>query len=801
MPIASPALSTRDKVKPSMDKPAPNPVTISNAKIQLQFMQRLQALATRIHATRNNDEIMIELAEDIRGLFNADRLTIYAISSDRRAITTRVKTGLHSFKDFSLPIGPDSIAGYVALNRKVLNIKDVTDAEELQAIDPGLRFKHSVDEKTGYKSREMIVAPAIDAIGDVQGVLQLINHQKGGPFPTIAEEGAQLMAQTLAVALAQRQPKNQGIRTRYDHLVSGAVISADELELAVRASRRKGRDVEAVLIEDFQVTPASIGAALATFFNVPYTPYSKGLARPTELLRNIKRDFVEINQWLPLSDDGKQVTVVSPDPGRLSTPRIHNILGRDDVTMNVTTLGEYSRMVDLFFDASDDEKIGDLISSINEAEAREEESVVEDITAAADNELVRLVNKIIVDAHASKASDIHIEPYPGKQKIQVRFRKDGELMRYIEIPAAHRTSIVARIKIMCDLDISEKRKPQDGKILFRKYGPVDIELRVATLPTANGMEDVVMRILASGEPLPMDKLGLSDWNRERLTNIATRPYGIFFVCGPTGSGKTTTLHSILGHINTPERKIWTAEDPVEITQRGLRQVQINRRAGLDFSIIMRAFLRADPDVIMVGEMRDRETVATGIEASLTGHLVLSTLHTNSAPESVTRLLDMGMDPFNFADALLGVLAQRLARRLCSKCKETYTPDDEETAALLGEYSQELRATREWKDDAEYAMRELQATLLDKHGHSKKFRLARAKGCDACSGSGYSGRLGLHELMVGSDAIKRLVQQRAPVSDLVATALEEGMRTLKMDGIEKVLQGHTDLKQIRQVCIK
>lgn len=784
-----------------MENSTPYTTTVSNAKIQLQFMQRLQALATRIHATRNNDEIMIEMAEDIRSLFNADRLTIYAVSPDRRTITTRVKTGLNSFKDFSLPINPESIAGFVALNRQALNITDVTNNEELQRIDPSLRFKQSVDASTGYKSHEMLVAPAIDAYGDLQGVLQLINHQQDGPFPSIAEEGAQLMAQTLAVALAQRQPKAQGIRTRYDHLVSDAIISVDELELAVRASRRKGKDIETVLIEDFQISPAAIGAALESYLNMPYIAFSQNLPRPTELLRNIKRDFVEANQWLPLSDDGKQVTVVSPDPARLSSTRIQNVLGCGDVMLHVTTLGEYNKMLELFFEISDEEKIGDLISSINEAEAGEDESIVEDLAAATDNELVRLVNKIIVDAHASKASDIHIEPYPGKQKIQVRIRKDGELMRYIEIPATHRNSIVARIKIMSDLDISERRKPQDGKILFRKYGPLDIELRVATLPTANGMEDVVMRILASGEPLPLDKLGLSDWNREQLTSIANKPYGIFFVCGPTGSGKTTTLHSILGHINTPERKIWTAEDPVEITQRGLRQVQINRRAGLDFSVIMRAFLRADPDVIMVGEMRDSETVATGVEASLTGHLVLSTLHTNSAPESVTRLLDMGMDPFNFSDALLGVLAQRLARRLCTKCKESYTPDEEETAALLNEYALELRATREWKDDPDYAMRELRATLLDKHGSNKKFSLARAKGCDACSGSGYSGRLGLHELMVGTDAIKRLVQQRAPVSDLVATALEEGMRTLKMDGVEKVMQGLTDLKQIRQVCIK
>ena len=257
------------------------------------------------------------------------------------------------------------------------------------------------------------------------------------------------------------------------------------------------------------------------------------------------------------------------------------------------------------------------------------------------------MNKIIIDAYHQGASDIHIEPYPGKGKTEVRFRKDGTLQPYISVPASYRNAIVARLKIMCDLDISEKRKPQDGKIKFKKFGPLDIELRVATIPSAGGVEDIVMRILAAGEPIPLDKLGLSERNLGTLKDVVSKPYGLFFVCGPTGSGKTTTLHSVLGYLNTPETKIWTAEDPVEITQKGLRQVQMNVKAGLTFAVAMRAFLRADPDIIMVGEMRDKETTATGIEASLTGHLVFATLHTNSAPESIVRLARHGHGPVQF----------------------------------------------------------------------------------------------------------------------------------------------------------
>ena len=355
---------------------------------------------------------------------------------------------------------------------------------------------------------------------------------------------------------------------------------------------------------------------------------------------------------------------------------------------------------------------------------------------------------------------------------------------------------------MCDLDISERRKPQDGKIKFKKFGPLDIELRVATIPVQGGVEDIVMRILAAGEPIPLDKLGLTPHNLPRLKAVIENPYGLFFCCGPTGSGKTTTLHSVLGHLNTPDTKIWTAEDPVEITQKGLRQVQINRKAGMDFPTIMKAFLRADPDIIMVGEMRDKETTSIGIEASLTGHLVFATLHTNSAPESIVRLLDMGMDPFNFADALVGILAQRLAKRLCGKCKQPYNPAQDEIKGLLQEYCQELLNTPEFKKDAKAGFERVYKDLVKTYGDDKgQFTFYRKAGCDACGNTGYKGRLGLHELLVGTDAIKKNIQEHARVAEMLATALEEGMRTLKMDGIEKVMQGITDMAQVRAVCIK
>jgi type II secretory ATPase GspE/PulE/Tfp pilus assembly ATPase PilB-like protein len=291
-----------------------------------------------------------------------------------------------------------------------------------------------------------------------------------------------------------------------------------------------------------------------------------------------------------------------------------------------------------------------------------------------------------------------------------------------------------------------------------------------------------MRILAASKPLPLEKMGFLERNLSEFKKILQKPYGICLVVGPTGSGKTTTLHSGLGFINTPDMKIWTAEDPVEITQPGLRQVQVHPKIDFTFAIAMRAFLRADPDVIMVGEMRDHETAATGIEASLTGHLVFSTLHTNSAPETITRLLDMDIDPFNFADALLGIMAQRLVRTLCKDCKEEYAPTQEEFAELMQEYGLEA-----WE---KLGVR-----------YSSSFRLYRPKGCPKCTNSGYRGRMGIHELLVATDETKRRIQKREPIEELRKQAIRDGMTTLLQDGIQKVLLGVTDFKQVRAVCIK
>lgn len=770
------------------------------------FVRQLKQVVLRIHETENVEQIMLEVSPEICKLFNADRLTLYAVADDDASIVSKIKTGLTSSRELKLPISPQSIAGYVAFSRKLLNLHDVYDEEALKQIHPQLAFLKEVDKRSGYRTKQMLVSPIIEG-GNLYGVLQVINNKADQPFSELDVKGVVQLCKTLATAIRTRLHKTdepQRIRaTKYDGLVADGVITGTELQDCVQEARNEGQPVEHLLMSRHQLTPAQIGPSLAKFFGVPYEPFNAGRIRSEILHGSLKREFTEGQGWIPLEESPEGLVIMCLDPEATRGarvvpqvfPRIHKFAYR------VTTQTEFEQTLEQLFGATvDGTSIDQLLADMGGPLGSDDENDDSLESAAADNELVKFVNKVIVDAYNQKASDIHIEPLPGKLKTGIRFRVDGTLMPYIEVPAHFRQAMVTRLKIMCDLDISERRKPQDGKIKFKKYGPLDIELRVATIPSAGGVEDVVMRILASGEPIPLEKLGLTQHNRERLETTVSKPYGLFYVCGPTGSGKTTTLHSILKFLNTPDTKIWTAEDPVEITQRGLRQVQINKKAGIDFALIMRAFLRADPDIIMVGESRDKETVSMGVEASLTGHLVFSTLHTNSAPESITRLLDMGMDPFNFADALLGILAQRLAKKLCD-CKQPYTPGTSEINSFISEYAEELKNTPAWKADFSGEAQKLYEEWVVNYGEDGRLRFYKPVGCDKCNNTGYKGRLGLHELLIADDRIKKLVQERARVAEIFAAAVESGMRTLKMDGMEKIMLGMTDLKQVRQVCIK
>lgn len=783
----------RDRVSKPMTtplKPTPDPVGLAQQKAeQAEVVKRV---STKINAATDVDDILLDLHKEILGIFDAEDLTLYALDAEKKELVAK-QPGMDSVEVTRLPITEQSMPGFTAKYLRPVNIVDAYNPSELAGVHPALTFDTTTDKKTGFRTKQVLTYPIVAENKFLMGVIQLSNKKTGSRFTRKDEEFVAEIAKALGGAFNNLKKRGKKAPSKYDYLLTSNKISQNDLDNALAESRKGAQDIETILIEKLKVPKIDLGKSLSQFFKCPYIEYSERTIVDIELLKNLNVDYLKNHHWMPLKRDRLSVEVLTDDPSDLD--RVQDIkrtfpglnirfavsLRRDIGNFLNNAMGGSSDNGKAMGDGNISDILGDLV---NEGQ---EEAAADAATGTGldenDSAIVRLANQIIFDAYKMNCSDIHIEPYGEKRDTMVRFRVDGSCFEYMKIPPSYRRAIVSRLKIMASLDIAERRKPQDGKIKFRLGENKEIELRVATIPTAGHNEDVVMRILAASEPLPLEKMGFSDRNLRELKEIAEKPYGIILCVGPTGSGKTTTLHSVLGFINTPDIKIWTAEDPVEITQVGLRQVQVQPKIDFTFAKAMRAFLRADPDVIMVGEMRDKETAEIGIEASLTGHLVLSTLHTNSSVETVTRLLDMGCDSFSFADAMLGVLAQRLTRRICKECKEEYHPDEREFEELRRAYGTEM-----WD-------KHIQVT------YDAKFKLYRGKGCETCSRSGYKGRIALHELLLGSDNIKRLIQQKAKTEEMLKAAMEEGMTTLVQDGIAKVLQGGTTYLEVKAVAIK
>jgi type II secretory ATPase GspE/PulE/Tfp pilus assembly ATPase PilB-like protein len=745
-----------------------------NLKRSLEHQTLLNQLMQEIHGSDDFSAIMPRIEKKLLKILSSERITVYQRSRNEQEIVSKYKSG-DDVREIRVPLSTTSIAGYVALSQRAIRISDVYDSDELKAIHPNLRFDSSFDKQSGFRTRSMIAVP-IKSNDVLLGVMQVLNRNDGEPYTDKDMINAIMVTKILGQKFRYDLGGTSG---PYDHLVNTNRISARELEQFKERAGKENTTITQLLQNETQLTPAEIGHSLERYYQVPYHPYDPNHEIPKQLMHGLNESYLRKQLWVPIEGDKDEAVILIDDPS--DTRRImeiQNLLRARNYVLKLGLPDDIRRYLGGADGGNSDVDLNELLGKLEVEEGDEDLSDVGEHLDENEATVIQLVNQLILDAYKNRASDIHIEPGKGKQPSTVRIRVDGVCQRLLSIPATHIRAVVSRIKVMSRLDISERRKPQDGKLVVRFKGQ-PIELRVATIPVVHG-ESVVMRILAASEPLPLNKLNLTDTNMKNIKQLVSHPHGIFLVVGPTGSGKTTTLHAVLGHINTPERKIWTAEDPVEITQPGLQQVQVQPRIGFDFSAALRAFLRADPDVIMIGEMRDAETAEAGVEASLTGHLVFSTLHTNSASETVVRLLDLGIDPISFSDALLGVLAQRLVRVLCKKCKEAYSPDKREWELLKNLYGKEF-----WPE-----LNVDESTV----------QLHKAVGCRECGESGYRGRTGVHELLVSTQEMKELIYHKATASEMKELAVKQGMRTLMQDGIYKLLKGDTDLDQIRRVAV-
>jgi len=743
-----------------------------------EFQKKLNAIYRYIQEAESFATALPVIEKEMLSLLKAERMTVYQQARNGREIVSRYKTG-DDVKEIRVPLSPSSISGYVALSKRPLRINNVYDANSLKSIHAKLTFDSSYDQKSGFRTKSMVVVP-IKLKNTMLGVLQVINRADGGSF---SEDDLNHAIEMATVIGRKFQYDMQATQGPYDYLLVKKRITRERLkELRSKAVKEK-TSLNNLLVSEAKLAPEEIGESLERYYQVPFFKYDPDIVLPSDLLKKLKISYLRANLWLPIARDEDKVIIIINDPNDASRiMEIQQVLNATSYEFRVA-LGEdilkyLGAGVQGAGDSEGEPSMEELVGRMADEGLTEDEGDIESSGGVDENEaaVVQLVNKLIIDAQKLNASDIHVEPSKGKKNAIVRMRVDGACQQVLEIPASYIRAVISRIKIISKLDIAERRKPQDGKISAKFQGKT-IELRVATLPTVNG-ESAVLRVLASGGALPFDKLNLSDRNYTELERLVKHPHGILLVVGPTGSGKTTTLHAVLGHINTPDRKIWTAEDPVEITQPGLQQVQVEPKIGFTFANALRAFLRADPDVVLIGEMRDQETSHIGVEASLTGHLVFSTLHTNSAPETITRLLDLGLDPLNFADALLGVLAQRLVRTLCGNCKEAYAPSDEEYERLVHMYGEDQ-------------FHELGVKKED-------IQLCRPVGCEKCGKTGYKGRTGLHELLSNTPEMAQVI---AKVSEVVAIrdlAIKQGMRTLVQDGVLKVIKGQTDFVQLHKV---
>ena len=699
-------------------------------------------------------------------MFGAVRMSIFQRRRQHQDLVARFKTGKETL-EIKVPISPMSIAGYVALSQLPLMISDPYDAAELKEIHPRLRFADKFDKNSDFKTNNILCVPILNA-GVLMGVMQIINKQSGSFNDTDLE-----LAQSLAKIIGTKfRFELGGTNNPFDLLLHQKLVSEKALNDILESSQDH-RQVIQRLMSEHRVGEAQLGNALSIHFQVPFIPY---LPDKYHLFQNdsrlnmsyLKRNFVAV---IADARDNPIVLMAEPNNAALLM-EIESAMGIDSYEIAV---GLPNQIMQYLGEGAGGGAPGEMSEILDEigTSAEEKDDQIDELSDDAPA-VVRLVSRILHDAKRLNASDIHIDPEKNAPT-RVRMRVDGVCRDMNQVPNSHHSAVIARIKIMSNLNIAEKRVPQDGKLAFKMGGQL-VEVRVATIPTVAG-EGVVMRILASGGAMPIEKMNVAPSNMKRLEEMIKKPHGILLVVGPTGSGKTTTLHAILGYLNTPEKKIWTAEDPVEITQPGLQQVQVSPKIGFTFASALRAFLRADPDIILIGEMRDKETAHAGIEASLTGHLVLSTLHTNSAPETITRLLDLGLDPVNFSDACVGILAQRLIRTLCKSCKEKYVATEDDLAFIERQYGK---------------------NFIQELNLPSPLELHRAKGCDECGDTGYRGRTGVHELLGMTPELRSLVYKEASVADMKSQAMKDGMRTLVQDALYKVIKGDTDIAQVQIV---
>lgn len=715
-----------------------------------------QRLIERGLITEGQLQTVLDIQANTGGLLGGILIQERLITEDQLYEVLADQIDVKYIKDLSRYKPDESVVSYLmrsdAVRLSAVPLEDGATYVTVAGSDP--RKRAEIEAAIGKPIRLMLTTPRIinDAIADLY-------HDQMRMAERLVQTGA-VSRDQLREAVQQKNSKGKDIG---EIIVEMGFASEDEVDGAMQQQKVSGGSLEDTLVQSGKISPEMLARSLAAQLGYEYLDPISNKPDPNVVIHsNVQEDTARRYGVVPMRLQGEDLVVAMKDPRNVfALDDLRLITGRNIIPA-VMPEKDIIRLIERSFSANG---MSDLKSELDRRSVGRDAAEPE--VNMDDNAIVKVVDNIIREAALQDVSDIHIEPT--EHALKIRYRIDGVLREQPELPKQAMQSVLARIKIMGKLDIAERRIPQDGRVRFKK-GSIDIDLRLSTLPTVYG-EKAVMRLLQKASNIPeVEQLGFSDYNMRRYLDVVDRPNGIFLITGPTGSGKSFTSFSTLKRIAKPEKNTTTIEDPVEYEIPGIVQSQVNNAAGMTFAKALKAFLRQDPDIIFVGEIRDQETAGIAVEAALTGHLVLATLHTNDAPGAITRLEEMGLESFNISAAVAGVLAQRLVRRVCNECKQPTTADPEI-----------LRRLGMSADD-----------LVDA-------QLVRGAGCPRCNNTGYKGRMGIHELMVVDDPLRRAINKGLPSAELKDIAVEQsGMKTLRQDGIEKAMQGFTTLEEVLAV---
>lgn len=868
----------------------------------LEFHNAIQSITCRIASAPTIREILVNIKEDIRNLFNIHILTIYLIDKISKEIYTLQSDG----SEIRFPIDSSTFAGWVAQKKKMLHIADAYNDREIRKIHDTLTFDRTLDKRTGVLTGQIIASPILRD-GLILGVMEILNKKGGDKIDDynqiFLDEITGVLAKFLFIHLNFTEAK-QIYGAKFESLVQKGLVTSEQMDKAIKETSETRKDLATLLMERYQISKSDIGIALANFYSCPFTEYNDQLPVPGDLLIGIEKSTLKNMLWTPLKVVKGKIRVLINDPSDfLKKSKIEEILETGSIQYEVSLAEDILQFINRFYESQEMKAPGDIsdeeaswknridpeafpmeapdakpilpaeeprtsrgkivtLEPVNEfsdedrvdpeikkqiealefgsravpvfkpaivlepkpasiPEPRFESGVanvsvkgidenkipsvtkmkpaasnIDDLTEIkgqrlqkpsfvngfTDEQMPQPLATFVYDAYSRRASDIHFEPDPVTGTVTVRLRVEGQFLSSPTLTDSEYDLLIQQVKTLAQLDVHNRNIIQDGKLTLQRPSGNDIFLRVTFIPTRTGMEDTVIHISTRLKKIPLELLGLSENNYATLANILRQPRGLVFIVGQPHSGITTTLHGCLDNIKTQETKIWTAEEPVEIIQNGLRQVQINPQKGFDFPTVLRSFLKADPDVIMASQINSAEASAICMQAAIKGRLVLSSLGSENILDAIERCLNMGVDRLVFADAMLAIVEQRLINTLCPKCKEKYHPSLEEYDELAQIYDKDA---------------------FDKLNipYTNAFCLFRPKGCGSCGQTGYAGRMCVSEIFIFTPQIKRMIRRKESPQTIYQTAVSSGMATLMQDGLLKVIQGHSDGRHVRLACLK